>query len=140
MFKIIGNDIYLSKGNTATIAVKIRDTDGSPFALGEFDDLVFTVKKNTTDTTYRIKKTRSNGDFTEATDTIAGQEIKRYVCELSVEDTSNIEECGAYVYDVRLDYTVQGVSGKKHCTLIPPSKFYIEEVVSDIEEEGGEEE
>ena len=128
MFKIIGNNIYLSRGDTASPAIKIRSSDGEYYRLGGTDILVFTVKKNLSDTSPALVKNTPR----EVPESVSSDTIYKYVFDISKNDTMSLD-FGDYYYDVRLDYIDNSADPPivKRCTIVEPSLFKIKEVVSD---------
>lgn len=56
MFKIIGAKIFLTRGDTAFIDIKILRMDGTEYQLKAGDQVLFTVKKNARDETVLFQK------------------------------------------------------------------------------------
>lgn len=100
MLKIKNNEIYISKGDTATININISQ-GGSTFTLPEGASIVFTV-----DTPTQIKKTITDNKL-----------------ELVGADTENIN-AGIYEYDLKLVFK-QG----EQVAITKPTPFVIKEVV-----------
>lgn len=99
MFIVSGNDIQLTRGDTARLNVEITNTlNNNIYQLNEDDELILTVKKNTTRKESLIQKKSVSGDF-----------------YFAPEDTAELPY-SKYVYDVQLTthsgdvYTVIGPS------------------------------
>lgn len=89
MFRISGNSIYLTRGDTGRFSVLIRYKNGTPYLPAAGDVLCFTVKKSCSDSFAVIKK-----------------EVRSFLeggAALLIEpcDTKKLR-CGDYVYDVEL--------------------------------------
>lgn len=96
------NDIEIIRGDTARFEVEILDQKGDPYALQSGDQLVFTVKKNTSTSLIILQKNIVGKTFT-----------------ISHEDTANLDY-GKYVYDIQLTQANGDVT-----TVIQPSPFEI---------------
>lgn len=108
MLTIYGNDIHLTRGDTAYIFVPITFTDGSAYTMQDGDKLEFSAKKYISADAYIIhKEISSDGVF-----------------KLEPSDTASLDY-GKYVYDVQLTKA----NGDVH-TVITPSRFYVEEEVT----------
>lgn len=102
MIKIIDNKIYLTRGDTAPIELKVMDghdvyTDGTA---------VFTMKRNTCDTEAIISKTFVDGKIT-----------------IEPTDTENLD-FGEYRYDVQLTLP----NGNVDTVIVPTPIVIMEEV------------
>lgn len=106
MLTISNQNIFLTRGDTAKIALSITSAGNSAYDSTK-DTVVLTVKKSTTDKEKVLRKTAVNGVIT-----------------LSHDDTKNLDY-GDYVYDVQLTTVAGDV-----CTIIPPHRFRIEEEVN----------
>lgn len=103
MLKVIGNNIYLTRGDTAQLKLSIEGG-----VQEEFDECILTIKKSTEDETAILQiKLDADSHF-----------------YLSPEDTRNLEY-GTYFYDVQLSTTTGDVF-----TVIIPHKFNIMEEVT----------
>ena len=102
MFRINGNEIYLTRGDTAQFSVSITDDKNEEYQLQENDKLIFTVRKKPKNTEILIQK--------------RGADII-----IAPSDTSGLP-FGEYSYDVELTY-----DGGIVDTIIPPSPFVIGE-------------
>jgi hypothetical protein len=107
MFKIIGAKIFLTRGDTAFIDIKILRMDGTEYQLKAGDQVLFTVKKNARDETVLFQKTPVDG-----------------IIKISPADTDHLR-FGDYVYDCQLR-TYDGIVQ----TFIPPSLFRVTEEVT----------
>lgn len=103
MYKVAGNAIVMTRGDTVTLDLSIKNSDGEEYELYQGDTVVFSVKKNIDDTKYAFQKT-----FVE----------KRIVIENA--DTKDLE-FGDYVYDVQLTYNDGQIA-----TIITPSKLQLD--------------
>ncbi len=101
MYRVIVNSIYITRGDTAHLPLRIIDSDHEYIPTDQ-DKIVFSLKKDITKPDYVLQK-----------------EIKNNVLVLNPEDTQNLE-CGRYTYDVQItleDGTVE--------TIIPPHIFKV---------------
>lgn len=96
------NDIGIIRGDTTRFEIEILDQKGDPYTLQSGDQLVFTVKKNTSTSLIILQKNISGETFT-----------------ISHEDTANLDY-GKYVYDIQLTQANGDVT-----TVIQPSVFEI---------------
>ena len=103
MVKIQGTTIIMTRGDTATIDLSIKDDNKEEYELEDGDVVVFSVKKNLSDEKYLMKKT-----FDE----------KQIVIES--DDTKDLS-FGEYLYDVELTF-----SDGKVATIITPSTLKLE--------------
>lgn len=78
--------ITLTRGDTFKTQVDLRDSEGNPYVLGEYDFIQFAVKKDYSDENYQILK------LVDPT---------TMVLTLTPEDTRNMDY-GEYVYDMQL--------------------------------------
>ena len=106
MLTIKGNDIHLTKGDSAYLNVEITNDDGTPYAIKEGDSLTMTVKS--TNGTLIFSKT--------------GQAYESIILE--PKDTIDVG-VGRYKYDIQLNTENQVY------TIISVSSFFIEEGVTD---------
>jgi hypothetical protein len=85
MFIINPNNkqITLTRGDTAILAVELKNQDGTDYEIQTGDKLVMTVKESITDTEAVISKTADNDVFT-------------------LEPSDTIGLCGVYEYDIQL--------------------------------------
>jgi hypothetical protein len=115
MLKIDNKNIYLTRGDIATIEVNVTNDDGTDYEFKSGDTLVFSIKKDYTDTTALLRKTIN----TEVGSTVA-------TISLTTEDTTIgdlIKKPVKYVYDIALNgnMTVIGYDeeGSKYFYLYP---------------------
>lgn len=101
------NDIEVIRGDTMHFEVEIVDQKGEPYTLQSGDQLVFTVKKNTSTSLIILQKIISGGKLI-----------------ISHEDTASLDY-GRYVYDIQLTQANGDVT-----TVIHPSPFDILEEVN----------
>lgn len=107
MYKVIQNNLYMTKGDTAKFPLRITYMDDSDYVVEKDDKIIFTVKKKSTDSAVVIQKEITNGELI-----------------LVSGNTKNLS-CGRYCYDVQLtkpDGTV--------ITIIPPHIFKLCEEVT----------
>ena len=100
------NAIHLTRGDTARISLAVTASDGTAYDYSE-DTVLFTVKANTMTADTLIEKTVTDG-----------------VINLTTSDTNGLSY-QTYVYDVQLV-----TAGGDICTVIPPSKFIVEQEVT----------
>lgn len=107
MLKIVGTKIYLTRGDSAEIAVHIKKPDGTDYTPNDDDECLMTVKKTTGDKKCVFQKTITDG-------------------EVSIEpsDTADLAY-GDYYYDCQLK-----TAGGSVQTFIPPSLFRVMEEVT----------
>ena len=106
MLTIKGNDIHLTKGDSAYLNVEITNDDGTPYAIKEGDSLTITVKA--TNGTKILSKT-----------------VKAYE-SIIIEPKDNADVgVGRYKYDIQLNTENQVY------TIIPVSSFFIEEGITE---------
>ena len=103
MVKIQGTSIYMTRGDTATINLSIKDENKNEYELGEGDIVVFSVKKTLSDESYLIQKTFKDKEIV-----------------IEHEDTKDLS-FGEYLYDVQVTFSDGKVS-----TIITPSKLILE--------------
>ena len=106
MLTIKGNDIHLTKGDSAYLNVEITNDDGTPYAIKEGDSLTITVKA-------------TNGTK------IFSKTVKAYE-SIIIEPKDTVDAgVGRYKYDIQLNTENQVY------TIIPVSSFFIEEEVTE---------
>ena len=105
------NNIYLTRGDTATIDVDLKDEYGDPYAMTANDRLIFTLRKLWDKGNILLEKTVSTPEFTFTT-----------------PDTKNLD-FGVYCYDIYLFNT----SSEKLDTFIAEKTFIIGEEAHDFE-------
>lgn len=108
MIQVIGNDIYLTRGDSARLQIAITNDSGEPYEVQEGDEVLFTVKKTVADAMALIQKT-----MTEEGEIL-----------IQPADTEGLA-FGRYVYDCQLKTAAGDVY-----TFIPPSLFKLTEEVS----------
>lgn len=106
MLKIKDSNIFLTRGDSASLKIKVKDIDGKDFIFTEDFKLIFSVKKNITDKHLTIQK-------------IANNSIN---IELLPEDTKTLS-FGEYFFDIELQIK------DKVFTIITPHKFILCEEV-----------
>ena len=106
MLTIKGNDIHLTKGDSAYLNVEITNDDGTPYAIKEGDSLTITVKA--TNGTKIFSKT------VQAYESII----------IEPQDTADVG-VGRYKYDIQLNTENQVY------TIISVSSFFIEEGITE---------
>lgn len=107
MLKIENNDIYLTRGDTASIEISLVDENGNEYVLDDEDRLVFTLKNSEHHKDELISKMITVG-----------------VLHIEHEDTKDLT-FGKYKYDVQLS-TKNG----EVFTVIEPSLFVLLEEVN----------
>lgn len=115
MFDLKGFEIYITRGDTASIKLNCFGripTDG--------DRVVASLKKTQTQTSEIWRKTLER---------VSGEDA--YLLDFRSEDTENLDP-GTYWWDVRAFYADGDVT-----TPIPPSKFEVMRVVTNLSEAGG---
>lgn len=106
MYRVIVNNIYITRGDTDRLPLRIIDTDHE-YVPTDKDKVRFTLKKDITKSGYVLQK-----------------EIQNNVLVLNPEDTKGLDY-GRYSYDVQItleDGTVE--------TIIPPHVFKVMEEVT----------
>lgn len=85
MLNIDGNNIYLTRGDSATLSLEVTDQEGNPYTPEEGDEFIFSVKNNELVVPYELtKKFNSDLDIT-----ITSEESLKF-------------NFGAYLYDIKL--------------------------------------
>lgn len=106
MLIIKGNDIHLTKGDSAYLNVEITNDDGTPYAIKEGDSLTITVKA-------------TNGTK------IFSKTVQAYE-SIIIEPKDTVDAgVGRYKYDIQLNTENQVY------TIIPVSSFFIEEGITE---------
>ena len=107
MLKIKDSNIFLTRGDSASLKIKVKDIEGKDFIFTEDFKLVFSVKKNISDKYLTIQK-----------------EVQNSInIEIVPEDTKQLA-FGEYYFDIELQMN------NKIFTIITPHKFIICEEVS----------
>lgn len=107
MFKVVGNDIYLIRGDSAEFEIKLRTRFGKPVTLSEDDKLILTIRKNIKSEEPSLQKEFIKGKI------------------MLTPDDTNRMDFGKYIYDVQLTRKDGYVD-----TIIPPHVFNILEEVT----------
>lgn len=103
------NNIELTRGDTARLAVTVTDDDtGEEYDIQSTDVLTLSIKKKTKDSEALVSKS------------VEGSNVFR----IEPKDTSELK-FGSYVYDVQINTADGDVY-----TVIPPSEFKIGEEVT----------
>ena len=110
--KINGTNIYMIRGDSETITVSCKDIDGADLLFTTGDQIYFTVKENTKTAVKILQKLIV--DFTDG----------KAIIDILQSDTKLLKY-QTYVYDIEWI----NVNGKV-TTIIPPSKFIIEDEVT----------
>lgn len=84
MLKIEGNNIFLTRGDSAVIDLTIYDEEGNIYTPKQNDVIVFSVKTNVNNVEYKLRKTFENLQLV-----ITPQESSRF-------------NFGEYLFDIRL--------------------------------------
>lgn len=109
MLKVSGNKVYLTRGDTGTFQLSVKDADNHDYDFSS-DTVVFTLKRNCNDAKKLIQKTfDENGKI-----------------NFTPDDTKDLD-FGNYWYDVQLTH-VEGEGNEAVTTvdtIIVPSTFVI---------------
>jgi hypothetical protein len=116
MFKTCGNNIYITRGDSSTLAVDILNADGTAYSMVDGDVINFTVKKHATDAAALISKSTS-----DSTITVTGNEAS---IGINPGDTKSLDY-GIYLYDVQITHKDGSVD-----TFITPTPFSVMEEVT----------
>ena len=100
MFYTLGNDIYITRGDTGTFSVNLTN-NGQAYDYSN-DALILTVRRNVHDPEVLIQKTIVYGE------------------NVAIEPADTQKMLGVYWYDVQLT-----TAGGTIDTVIPPSKFIV---------------
>lgn len=85
MLIIDGNNIHLTRGDSATLSLEVTDQEGQPYAPKEGDEFIFSVKNNDLVVPYELtKKFDTDLDLT-----ITSEESSKF-------------NFGAYLFDIKL--------------------------------------
>lgn len=109
--KVIGTNIYMTRGDSETITVSLRQ-EGAEIPLVEGDTIYFTVKTNSQTEDKVIQKVVTTFDDGKA------------IISILPEDTKYLPFT-TFVYDVQLTRADGSV-----ITIIKPSEFVVEEEVT----------
>ncbi|HAD77138.1 MAG TPA: hypothetical protein DCG08_03920 [Dialister sp.] len=107
MLKVVNNAISLTRGDTATFRLEIKNQDGTPYDIQAEDQVLFTIKKSTKDTDVIIQKAAINNRIT-----------------IAAKETESLAY-GTYYYDVELRRPDGLVA-----TVIPPHVLRLTEEVT----------
>ena len=107
MYKIRGNKIYITRGDSAEFTLGIVDAEGNAYTPAADDILTFTVKADTGTSAHIMQKIFQDNKIT-----------------ILPTDTESLAY-GDYVYDVQLKMANGYVD-----TIITPSLFRVEEEVT----------
>lgn len=108
MLQITGNEIRLTRGDSAEITVELRDNNGEKYELEADDKMTLSVKKYIHSVDYVLQKVSTGTN----------------VIKFLPEDTKACDY-GKYFYDVQTD-TADG----EVYTVIPPSVFVIDKEIT----------
>ncbi len=118
MYSIVGQAIYLTKGDTMPICFSMS-LHGKPYIPNDGDKILFTVKKDFSDTEPTIQKRMI------VTKIPTCQSVQVEIrTKLFPEDTVSLD-AGYYKYDVQLTTRFGDV-----CTVVTPHSFVLLEGVS----------
>lgn len=85
MLEIDGNNIHLTRGDSATLFLEVTDQDGQPYTPKESDEFIFSVKNNELVVPYELtKKFNSELEIT-----------------ITSKESSNFN-FGVYLFDIKL--------------------------------------
>lgn len=85
MLKIDGNNIHLTRGDSATLSLEVTDQEGNPYEPQESDEFIFTVKNNELVVPYELTK-KFNSDL-----------------DIFISSAESLKfNFGAYLYDIKL--------------------------------------
>lgn len=123
MFKISGNNIYLTRGDSAAIELQVVNGE-TPYDFSE-DEVKFSLKKRLSDKQPLIQKTFGNYD----------SETNKASITIEPEDTAGLD-FGDYLYDIQLKHTEEPEQEGDDPvvtvdTIIVPSTFTIGAEVTD---------
>ena len=123
MFKISGNNIYLTRGDSAAIELQVVNGE-TPYDFSE-DEVKFSLKKRLSDKQPLIQKTFGNYD----------SETDKASITIEPEDTAGLD-FGDYLYDIQLKHTEEPEQEGDDPvvtvdTIIVPSTFTIGAEVTD---------
>ena len=85
MLNIDGNNIHLTRGDSATLSLEVTDQKGNPYTPQEGDEFIFSVKNNELVVPYELTK-KFNSDLDIF---ISSEESLKF-------------NFGAYLYDIKL--------------------------------------
>lgn len=102
--------VEVTRGDTPSLHVTLRNADGSAYELQDGDTLTFTVKKTA--------KLTEPAIIQKAMDADTGTTFR-------LEEAETTVPCGTYVYDVELR-----TAGGSVCTVVKPDKLRITQEVT----------
>ena len=115
MLRVIGKDIYLTRGDTASLNVKISQYGcNKPYVIMDGDKVFMTVKNSFNVKDFVFQKVVSYEDLIDG----------NIIFKIIPSDTNELE-FGDYVYDVEIKTSEGDVF-----TIIPPSAFKLEPEVT----------
>jgi hypothetical protein len=120
-FSVYGNNIRLTRGDSATLLLSITDKNKLPFELCDRDFVYFTVKHTDVSQTTAFQKKLSIEEYD--TDT------KQLKIQIDPADTDGLS-CKPYKYDIELKLADGTVN-----TIIEPSSFIITPEITCSEDE-----
>ncbi len=106
--RITGNSISMIRGDSESIIVSCKDSNGDPVPFEPGDTVYFTVKETV------------NTDVKLLQKQVTEFENGKAIIEILPEDTKHLR-FQSYVYDIQLTK-----AGGVVTTIIPPSKFRVE--------------
>lgn len=109
-YYVVGNNISITRGDSAVIALEITDTSGRAYIISDGDQLTMTVKASIDDVVPVIVKTLDHG-------IVRGNDAVEI--HIDPQDTACLRY-GDYIYDVEL-VMADGYTD----TVIPPSQLTI---------------
>lgn len=89
MISVKGNNIMMTRGDTETLIVTIRDVNGNPYTLSEDEYVEFCAKLRPTDKEPLIHKVSSDGSFTFERSDTWGMRPGKYEYNIRVENGTN---------------------------------------------------
>lgn len=107
MFKVVSNNITITRGDSGTLNIRIEDPAGNDYIMREGDKAVLTVKRSTADK-----------------DALFQLPIVDGVAKIRPENTNTLDY-GTYVYDCQLTTADGDVY-----TFISPHQFKVAEEVT----------
>lgn len=85
MLVIEGNNIHLTRGDSATLSLEVTDQEGNPYTPKENDEFIFSVKNNELVVPYELTK-KFNSDL-----------------EIFITSEESMKfNFGAYLFDIKL--------------------------------------
>lgn len=109
MFKTENNEIYVTRGDSGTLEIKMEKDDGEEYDFSN-DRVVFSVKRKPCDFNPLIQKEAVDGKV-----------------KIEPDDTKNLP-FGTFFYDVVL-YIGEGTNTETIATVITPTAFIVGEEV-----------